>query len=899
MRSILMRLSTAIGCLLAIAQAPQAFAAETRVPLILSDLLEERRVVDEEDLFSSALSLQTPAVQIDPNAVYRLTSNYLASLGRNQSLAVSESGGNYTLVMANTQDSAADQLWKFIPLGGGKYRLINLAAGEGKSLATQQSGNRYVLSIQNADRSAAQIWTLTAVGDGKVQLNNDALAGRSLYISALDPSFSGFLLQMTATSTGQPKQVWALTKGTAPAATPASDSGDKLLCWKQSFGRGVGGIGGDCPTDYEKDGGLCYPKCRDGFVGVGPVCWQKCPSRYRDDGAFCAKAEAYGRGAGYPWKFGDTAFDLSAARGRCEGENGGSGTCEQDGAIYYPKCKEGFVKVGCCVCSPACPPGSTDIGVSCAKSTYTRGVGKVPSCGAGLQADAGLCYEPCPRDYTGVGPVCWGNCPADFPFNCGAGCAKNEAACATAVTDMTLNTVGVAITILSYAAGGPGVINAFKVGAKAAATEITKAAARGAFKFTLSSMASPAGRRVAWVFAKQLGLTYLKTKFKDPKNLRWVIAGGIKTLGLKATNEAAKQFAGLKEENVFDWEILTALDPTGVSSMVLAFTKYGNCTLEPLTASADEIDFGTVSTPVSAVKKVELTVQQPTTITEITTSPFTNASITANADCVGQLLQRGQKCTVNIQVSGQSGIDGAVQIYTTDYDVVPLVIPIKANSSATPATPVEGVDDAVNITSVVGVWAWQNNQGTKVVVRSDGTAELLGGPKGTVTVKDPIRRVYEFKVIPGLTDTVTLSEDRQTLTGNRQALNVAAGPVSAIRRPWDPRCKPGEEYHVGLCYDVPPDYRMTVPGFMGKPCAEGWRDDLTWCWPQWTGEDLNEAKKGEHPIMVTDCARFSGTNPPQKCPTNFFNTGGPANCSCVARPTARDVKSIIGTVPVK
>ena len=151
------------------------------------------------------------------------------------------------------------------------------------------------------------------------------------------------------------------------------------LCWKRTYTRGVGMVPtGECPSGQEKDAGLCYPKCRAGFKGVGPVCWRSCPDRFRDDGAFCAKPEPYGRGGGYPWKFGDAAFDLSGARGRCEAANGGGGTCEQDGAIWYPKCKAGFTKVGCCICSPSCPAGMTDIGVSCAKESYGRGVGTGP-----------------------------------------------------------------------------------------------------------------------------------------------------------------------------------------------------------------------------------------------------------------------------------------------------------------------------------------------------------------------------------------------------------------------------------------------------------------------------------------------------------------------------------------
>ena len=102
-----------------------------------------------------------------------------------------------------------------------------------------------------------------------------------------------------------------------------------------------------------------------------------------------------------------------------------------------------------------------------------------------------------------------------------------------------------------------------------------------------------------------------------------------------------------------------------------------------------------------------------------------------------------------------------MQIYTTEYDVIPFVLNVKANPNGTPATPVAGVDDAVNLTSVVGVWAWNKDQSKKVIVQTDGTAQNWAGAKGVVTVKDPIGRVYEFNWDNGRTvETLTLTDDR-------------------------------------------------------------------------------------------------------------------------------------------
>ena len=120
---------------------------------------------------------------------------------------------------------------------------------------------------------------------------------------------------------------------------------------------------GYCPIDQAHDGGLCYPKCKDGFYGVGPMCWGSCPAGFPDGPTFCSKPGSYGRGAGYVIWDGD----------KCKREHAEG--CEKNGALWYPKCKAGFHSVGCCVCSPNCPPGFSDTGATCEKPRYGRGGG--------------------------------------------------------------------------------------------------------------------------------------------------------------------------------------------------------------------------------------------------------------------------------------------------------------------------------------------------------------------------------------------------------------------------------------------------------------------------------------------------------------------------------------------
>jgi hypothetical protein len=172
-----------------------------------------------------------------------------------------------------------------------------------------------------------------------------------------------------------------------------------------SYGRGVGKPLG-CSPNEELDGALCYPKCASGFKGVGPVCWQQCPSGFRDDGTSCLKPDSYGRGAGYPWKGGDGLNDDGMFK-RCE-EAHGHGNCEKNGAIVYPKCKADFHNVGCCTCSPDCPSGMTDAGITCTKKTSGRTAGVVlHACPEGTEKDGALCYPLCKPGFKGVGPVCW------------------------------------------------------------------------------------------------------------------------------------------------------------------------------------------------------------------------------------------------------------------------------------------------------------------------------------------------------------------------------------------------------------------------------------------------------------------------------------------------------------
>ena len=214
-------------------------------------------------------------------------------------------------------------------------------------------------------------------------------------------------------------------------------------CWQDAYGRGAGGVLHTCEEGYERDGALCYPKCGDGFYGVGPVCWRSCTDGFKDTGIDCLKPSAYGRGAGYVlWH-----------EGKCNDENQDVGGCEKWGALWYPKCKSSFHNVACCICSPDCPDGFVDIGVSCQKGTYGRTAGKSMGCADDEEHNGALCYPKCKAGYHGNGPVCWADCPAD-KHSCGALCTDTVEECTNDVKTVVKDVFEVAVVVAAaYATG--------------------------------------------------------------------------------------------------------------------------------------------------------------------------------------------------------------------------------------------------------------------------------------------------------------------------------------------------------------------------------------------------------------------------------------------------------------
>lgn len=348
---------------------------------------------------------------------------------------------------------------------------------------------------------------------------------------------------------------YAVIVGLALTSTVAAQTAE--FCWKDSYGRGVGKVPKACKADEDRIGLLCYKKCPKGMKRFGFDCHSVCPAGFRNDGLFCRHAE-YGRGAGYPWKFGDKAFSLKGAKHRCEKAHG-SGRCEKNGAIYYPKCKSGYHNFGCCICRPS-KPNCTALGLkkgidlSCAK-VVKIGHPKTGQCGSGRDKDAGLCYKKCRKGFDGVGPVCWGEKPKGW-VNCGMGAAKDKKTCGSIVFDQVTSVGEIALFVATAGSSGA---------AEEAAEAPEKAAELSKLRKKYEEM------KAAW------------DRIKEEERVKKAIdaaekaekVGGTAWQAYQAGQTAANAVTPADMARVAA-QIAAIVDPTGVSSAVAAYS-YSKC----------------------------------------------------------------------------------------------------------------------------------------------------------------------------------------------------------------------------------------------------------------------------------------------------------------------------------
>jgi len=179
------------------------------------------------------------------------------------------------------------------------------------------------------------------------------ISNEQLMETGLDPNADMSKFNPLNLNSNQTSQLQVLNRGT---------------CYKDSYTRGAGSGSSYCnETTDDKDGSLCYPKCKKGYTGIGPICWQDCKSNYTDRGTFCI-------------------IDLDIISKGC-----------------------------CCVannsCCNNCPRNYTDDGCTCRrqpisynKDSYGRGAGIPLTCRPDEDLSGLLCYPKCNSTHKGEGP---------------------------------------------------------------------------------------------------------------------------------------------------------------------------------------------------------------------------------------------------------------------------------------------------------------------------------------------------------------------------------------------------------------------------------------------------------------------------------------------------------------
>jgi len=211
-----------------------------------------------------------------------------------------------------------------------------------------------------------------------------------------------------------------------------------------------------------------------------------------------------------------------------------------NGGLCYPKCRNGYTGVGP-VCWQTCPSGFANSGATCVKPSQPREDAPM-ICKAGEDQGGALCYPQCNADYTGVGPVCWGGCPANWT-QCGAACGKDSAACADKIINMIEKTAEMVANIAGLVTG---------VGAAAKVAEKVEKVAE-AVKNT-ASVAAKLNELISKIMAANSGISQ-----EDAKT--------------QAENQLAGVMMYQNTDDLVDstWDLLAEIDPTGILGAAKAF----------------------------------------------------------------------------------------------------------------------------------------------------------------------------------------------------------------------------------------------------------------------------------------------------------------------------------------
>ncbi len=284
----------------------------------------------------------------------------------------------------------------------------------------------------------------------------------------------------------------------------------EAVCWKDTYGRGVGEVPPHCAHGQQRIGALCYDRCRSGWQSRGFACEEPCRAGYNDDGLTCHRPlRIVGADTSQcPWW---DACGLTFARG-----------CS--------RCPAGYINDGCTCRRPPHIYG---------QPRYERAPHIANRCDAGDEMDAGLCYPRCRSGFYGVGPVCWSECPDHAGVDCGALCGSSGGVCAEVIANMVLAPVELVANVAGLVGTG---------GASAAARAAGRAAAEG--------LATEVARQAARDQVEQM--------------IRETAAAEGRRLSDAEVAELAAAVVGASADGAFDW---SALDPIGILAVIDAFDQ--------------------------------------------------------------------------------------------------------------------------------------------------------------------------------------------------------------------------------------------------------------------------------------------------------------------------------------
>ncbi|MDT9002342.1 RICIN domain-containing protein [Paucibacter sp. APW11] len=289
------------------------------------------------------------------------------------------------------------------------------------------------------------------------------------------------------------------------------------FCYKTAaYDRGAGILPG-CADGQYKDGALCYSNCRSGFHPVGPVCWS-------------------------------------------------------DQSLSYTPGWHCTAKIGgvCVATAPdSCRDGYTGVGGVCwlTKASYGNGAGSAAnSCNSNRVMQAGLCYLK-PRDgYQCNVTSCNQRCAAGV-VDCGpAACASNANQCASTIANMVVSSALMFASIATAGEVGEAKIamQAAKKGVEAARTADELAQAMVILANDINNFLKLSEKNLATISSVDIEAQIARKYPRDSADYRHI-----------AREWAARQLLFYIADLIKDLDIIiiTAIDPTGIASVIDAFGK--------------------------------------------------------------------------------------------------------------------------------------------------------------------------------------------------------------------------------------------------------------------------------------------------------------------------------------